>query len=260
MPGASPMGLCPYGDAALWGQCQRPLVNTPLPGSSSPKGISIPLSLNRCRLPSHRLQMTNQNISFHSESYLGNKTSRESKFCKPAQLLHPLALPGSNVPLQGAGVSLVSGRVLGRYNQEPLPAHSWPPQEGCGESRRHLPYLHIGLLCVHELLDDFAEAICIREVASQWPRRRVLTLPRSFHAVGLGVVKIPTQRGDLLGTLGGNKRHRTLPIIISRPAPSWESHGTFIGGIQLRSSQTLLATIQGSGDEDTNLHLFSTYP
>ena len=133
-------------------------------------------------------------------------------------------------------------------------------RKGAGNHDSIFCYLHIGLLCVHELLDDFSEAICIREVASQWPRRRVLTLPWSFHALGLGVVKIPTQCGDLLSTLGGNKRHRTLFIIISRPPPSWESHGTFIGGIQLRSSQTLLATIQGSGHEDTNLHLFNTYP
>ena len=90
-------------------------------------------------------------------------------------------------------------------------------KRGAGNQDCIIRYLHIGLLCVHELLDYFSEAICIREVASQWPRRRVLTLPWSFHAVGLGVVKIPTQRGDLLSTLGGNKRHRTSSIIISRP-------------------------------------------
>lgn len=82
-------------------------------------------------------------------------------------------------------------------------------------------YLHVGLLRVHQLLDDFPEAICIREVASQWPRRWVPSPPRPFHAVTLRVVETPTQHGDLLCTLRdgemGKITYRTCSIIISQP-------------------------------------------
>ena len=83
-------------------------------------------------------------------------------------------------------------------------------------------YLHIGLLRVHQLLDDFPEAICIGEVASQRPQRWVPSPPRPFHAVALRVAETPTQRSDLFRTLRdgetGGITYRTRSIITSFPA------------------------------------------
>jgi hypothetical protein len=85
--------------------------------------------------------------------------------------------------------------------------------------RLYFHYLHIGLLCVHKLLDDFSKAVCIRQVAGQRPGRWVLTFPWCLHAFGLGVVEAPAQCSDLFSTLRDDKRWkvmlRTLVISIS---------------------------------------------
>lgn len=61
----------------VWGPHRWLLVSKLLPGASSPKVTPSPL-FPQHRLPSHGLQMTNQNICFHSESCLGNNMSGES--------------------------------------------------------------------------------------------------------------------------------------------------------------------------------------
>lgn len=129
--------------------------------------------------------------------------SRDLIFSESSKHFHPLPLTSllcsnSLLPVHG-GVRRVSPGD---------PCHHTTPHHKPGEQDSMLCprlYLHIGLLCVHQLLDDFSEAIRIRQVAGQGPRRWVLALPRSFHAGGLGGVKTPTQRSDLFGTLRGDK-------------------------------------------------------
>lgn len=67
-------------------------------------------------------------------------------------------------------------------------------------------YLHVRLLRVYKLLDDFSEAICIREVPSRRPGRWVLALRGCFHGAGARAVEAPAELGDLFSALRDNKK------------------------------------------------------
>lgn len=97
-------------------------------------------------------------------------------------------------------------------------------EDRAGRTHGIFRYLHVGLLRVHQLLDDLPEAIGIREVAGQRPRRRVLAVPRSFHAVSLGVVKTPAQRSDLFSALRDDTRGHS-PLF----STAHQGHGQGLG-------------------------------
>lgn len=171
-------------------------------------------------------------------------------FLPPPPLLPPSLLCSSSLPVHG-GVRRASPRnpcrrTTGRHR----------PGERAG--KHALLYLHVGLLCVHQLLDDFSEAIRIRQVAGQGPWRWGLALPRSFHAARLGGVKTPAQRGDLFRTLRGDKRWgnaqdtvRYYPLPTKdancrHPCPgiSW---GTYPGQMVSSPQTTLSLKMLGAG-------------
>lgn len=217
----------------VWGLHRRLLVSKLLPGASSPKVTPSPL-FPQHRLPSHGLQMTNQNICFHSESCLGNNTSGESN-SSPSPLSSSALSPSWAAIHHFKGSSTMSWCSGQMWPGDPC-RHAAGHHRETEQARTRAVsrYLHVGLLRVHQLLDDFPEAICIREVASQRPRRWVPSPPRPFHAVTLRVVETPTQHGDLLCTLRDGETwkitYRTCSIIISQcliypcPAPSQQPH------------------------------------
>lgn len=135
--------------------------------------------------------------------------SRDLIFPEFSKHFHSFPLPSSSAAIYFFECMVGSrGRYPGTPATTPLATTDRMRQQ----DSMHCPllYLHIGLLCVHQLLDDFSEAIRIRQVAGQRPWRWALALPRSFHAGGLGGVKTPTQHSDLFGTLRGDKSGKCI--------------------------------------------------
>lgn len=180
------------------------------PAPHNPKW-SLLFLLKQCRVRSQRLQIMNSNICFHSESCLGNKRSQESKFLESSQFFYPLnlpTLPCSNLP-QGAHVYILSGRCPRQRQSQASTSLTSSSTKGCAcPTTSH--YLHIRLLCVYKLLDDFPEAICIWEVTSQRPGRWVMALCWCFHTVGVGVVQVPAKLRNLVSALRDDERGKVM--------------------------------------------------